>query len=67
MVPLAARASACWRLGTWDGFMIPKPFATVTIAYGDPTPVVATSSREAGESTALLGQLMEDAQRRAAG
>jgi lysophospholipid acyltransferase (LPLAT)-like uncharacterized protein len=58
MMPLAATASSCWRLGSWDRFMIPKPFARVTIAYGDPVPVVAPSSREASEMTGLLEEAM---------
>lgn len=65
LMPLAARASASWQLGSWDRFMIPKPFARVTIAYGDATPVVAPSSREAGEQQDLLARAMEIAQRRA--
>jgi lysophospholipid acyltransferase (LPLAT)-like uncharacterized protein len=58
MMPLAASASAFWQLGSWDRFMIPKPFARVTIAYGDATPVEAPSSREAGEQTDLLARAM---------
>lgn len=66
MMPLAARASAFWQLGSWDRFMIPKPFAKVTIAYGDPTPVSAPTSREAGEQTELLARAMEIASARIA-
>jgi lysophospholipid acyltransferase (LPLAT)-like uncharacterized protein len=58
IVPLAASASAYWQLGSWDGFMIPKPFARVTIAYGDPLMVQAESSREAGEKTEVLAGAM---------
>ena len=58
IVPLAAAASAFWQLGSWDRFMIPKPFARVTIAYGDPFAVEATSSREAGDQTELLANAM---------
>lgn len=58
IVPLAASASAFWQLGSWDRFMIPKPFARVTIAYGDPLAVEAPTSREAGEKTELLANAM---------
>ena len=58
IVPLAASASAFWQLGSWDRFMIPKPFARVTIAYGDPLLVEGGSSREAGEKTELLANAM---------
>jgi lysophospholipid acyltransferase (LPLAT)-like uncharacterized protein len=64
LMPLAARASAFWQLGSWDRFIIPKPFARITVAYGDPTPVVADSSRAAGEMTDLLSSVMDDVHRR---
>jgi lysophospholipid acyltransferase (LPLAT)-like uncharacterized protein len=67
LMPLAARASAFWQLGTWDRFIIPKPFARITVAYGDPTPVVADSSRAAGEMTDLLSSVMDDVHRRVDG
>ena len=58
IVPLAATASAFWQLGSWDRFMIPKPFARVTIAYGDPLAIEAPSSREAGAQVELLANAM---------
>jgi lysophospholipid acyltransferase (LPLAT)-like uncharacterized protein len=64
IVPLAAKASAYWQLGSWDRFMIPKPFAKVTVAYGDPVPVDAATSREAGERTELLVAALADAHAR---
>ena len=66
ILPLAAKASAFWQLGSWDRFMIPKPFARVTIAYGDPVAVDAPSSREAGERVDLLSAAMTDAHDRLA-
>ncbi len=39
MVPLRAHASSAWRLRSWDRFLVPKPFARVTLAYGTPTVV----------------------------
>ena len=47
IVTLAAGASSAWRLKSWDGFMIPKPFARVTIAYGNPERFKELSAREA--------------------
>jgi lysophospholipid acyltransferase (LPLAT)-like uncharacterized protein len=63
IMPLAAKASAFWELGSWDKFMIPKPFATVSIAYGEPTSVAASSSRLAGEQSTLLLDAMGEAHR----
>jgi lysophospholipid acyltransferase (LPLAT)-like uncharacterized protein len=64
IVPLAASASASWRLGSWDRFMIPKPFARITVAYGDALTVEAPSAREAGEQTERLAAAMAAAHAR---
>ena len=45
MVPVAAHADRAWRLRSWDRFVIPKPFARVTIAYDDPIRVPRDASR----------------------
>lgn len=36
LVPVAAAASAAWRAGSWDSFMVPRPFSRVRIVYGEP-------------------------------
>jgi hypothetical protein len=36
VVPVHAEADRAWRLHSWDRFMIPKPFARVSITYGRP-------------------------------
>ena len=33
VLPVRVRYSRCWQLKSWDGFMIPKPFATVEITF----------------------------------
>lgn len=35
IIPIDVRASRAWHLRTWDRFMIPKPFARITIRYGE--------------------------------
>lgn len=35
-VPLACAADHSWRLRSWDRMMVPKPFARVVIAIGEP-------------------------------
>jgi len=35
IVPLAVGAKRCWRLNSWDRFMIPKPFTTVVVRQGE--------------------------------
>lgn len=51
IVAIGVSASRAWRLRSWDAFMIPKPFARVTVAYGDPMYVEAQNSRAAAEQT----------------
>ena len=36
IVPMAAAADRAWYLDRWDNFMIPKPFANVIVAVGEP-------------------------------
>ena len=36
ILPIAASADRAWRASSWDSFLIPKPFARVTVAYSAP-------------------------------
>jgi lysophospholipid acyltransferase (LPLAT)-like uncharacterized protein len=36
LVPVSVSASSAWYIKSWDRFMIPRPFATLTVRYGDP-------------------------------
>lgn len=36
MLPIAYAADRFWTLKTWDNLMIPKPFARIAVALGDP-------------------------------
>lgn len=36
VVPLSWTSSKCWKLPTWDHFMIPKPFSTIYVKIGTP-------------------------------
>lgn len=47
MVPVAVVADRAWRLKSWDQFIIPKPFARVTVAYSNPIRVAADTARDA--------------------
>ena len=67
IVTLGVTADRAWRLKSWDSFMIPKPFARVTIAYGDPEKVLAASPREAAAEGPRFEALMGDAVRMASG
>lgn len=50
IVPIHAEADRAWRLHSWDRFVIPKPFARVSITYGRPFEV---SDGEAGLAEGL--------------
>lgn len=65
IVPLSAHADRAWVLKSWDKFIIPKPFAKVVIAYGDPVVVEAEDSRAAAENTELLDSAMQMASEKA--
>lgn len=65
VVSVAASATRAWRLRSWDGFMIPKPFARVTIAYGTAS-LEADSARDAAAEAPRFQELMERTTKRAA-
>jgi lysophospholipid acyltransferase (LPLAT)-like uncharacterized protein len=61
ILPVAASADRAWRLRSWDRFMIPKPFARVTVAYGAPAKVLAKTSRAAAEEGPRFERLLNEA------
>jgi lysophospholipid acyltransferase (LPLAT)-like uncharacterized protein len=65
IVSVGAAATRAWRLKSWDGFMIPKPFARVTVAY-DTASVEAPTAREAAAEAPRFQRLMESTIERAA-
>ncbi|HEU4642397.1 MAG TPA: lysophospholipid acyltransferase family protein [Gemmatimonadaceae bacterium] len=67
IVTLAVTTRRCWRLRSWDRFMIPKPFARIAIAYGAPAPVDAPTPREAAALGAPFEALMTETARSAHG
>ena len=42
VMPVSVEVSRCWRLGRWDGFLIPKPFARVEVTLHAPHAVSPT-------------------------
>lgn len=55
IVTMRSEVSRAWRLGSWDRFMIPKPFATVRVTYGDPWVATGTDDAAAAELSTRLG------------
>jgi len=67
LFPLAYAAEKAWMLGSWDKFLIPKPFSRVVIAIGEPVHVAKGIIAEDLEPVRLqmenlLKQLTTDAQ-----
>jgi len=50
IVPLGFAVSRFARLPTWDGTLIPLPFARMILAYGEPLEVPRTNDSEVLES-----------------
>ena len=56
MIPVACAADRAWYLNRWDNFMVPKPFARIVLAIGEPHPVPSGSSMEELESHRMAMQ-----------
>lgn len=67
VVPIRVAVRRAWRLRSWDAFMIPKPFARITVAYGTPVEVRASSPREAAGQAERFARLMEETEEAARG
>lgn len=50
LLPLHATADRGWRFGSWDRFLVPKPFSTVTVRYAAP---FAVGPGETGVETGI--------------
>lgn len=66
ILPIAAHTNRAWRLGSWDRFLVPKPFARVSVAYGAPVMIEAARARDAAQQTPLMQSAMRAAVERAA-
>jgi lysophospholipid acyltransferase (LPLAT)-like uncharacterized protein len=54
VIPVAAGATTAWRASSWDGFLVPKPFARVQLRYGAPYWIERDASEEALERHARV-------------
>jgi lysophospholipid acyltransferase (LPLAT)-like uncharacterized protein len=53
--PIRIKASRAWRMRSWDRFMIPKPFARVTVTLGAPWVAPGTGEGELAEFARRMG------------
>jgi len=66
VVPMNMEYSSCWRVKSWDRFIIPKPFSRVRLIIGQPESIRSTSSDEEfeGERLRLQNVMMALVERR---
>lgn len=58
VVAFGATVDRAWRLRSWDRFVIPKPFARISIVYSAATAVSAVSAREAESEATRFEELL---------
>jgi lysophospholipid acyltransferase (LPLAT)-like uncharacterized protein len=56
VVPVNLEYSRCWRLGSWDRFIVPQPFAKVRVLINHPHHVKPTTTPEQFEAERLALQ-----------
>jgi lysophospholipid acyltransferase (LPLAT)-like uncharacterized protein len=57
IVALGIAVDRAWRLGSWDRFVIPKPFARVCYAYGEPIYVPREGGSDAEHLARIQGEM----------
>lgn len=61
LVPVGVGVTSAWRIRSWDGLLVPKPFSTVRVAYGPPTLVPRNADQaEIDEVAASLQRRLGD-------
>jgi hypothetical protein len=50
IVPIHMEYSSCWRLKSWDRFVVPRPFATLRAIFGAPISIPSISDPEQFEA-----------------
>ncbi|HEX6559764.1 MAG TPA: lysophospholipid acyltransferase family protein [Longimicrobiales bacterium] len=65
LIPISASASSAWWIEGWDRFLVPKPFSTLFVRYGDPIFVPRDASEAQlcaieAKAEQILNQLTED-------
>jgi lysophospholipid acyltransferase (LPLAT)-like uncharacterized protein len=53
VIPTNMEYSRCWRVKSWDRFIIPRPFSKVRVIFGQPHHVRSTSTDEEFEAERL--------------
>ncbi|MEY2572246.1 MAG: hypothetical protein QOJ87_459 [Verrucomicrobiota bacterium] len=53
IVPIHMEYSSCWRLKSWDRFVVPRPFATLRAKFGEPIRIAPLSEPQQLEDERL--------------
>ncbi|MBI5711047.1 MAG: lysophospholipid acyltransferase family protein [Candidatus Eisenbacteria bacterium] len=56
IIPVATSGHPCWTLRSWDGFRVPRPFAKVVVAYGEPVQVPGVLDESGVEAWRLAAE-----------
>jgi lysophospholipid acyltransferase (LPLAT)-like uncharacterized protein len=64
--PINMECSSCWRVSSWDRFILPKPFSKVRVIFGPLHRVAATTTNEEfeAERSRLQNAMMSLVERR---
>ena len=65
ILPFHFESSSAWTLNSWDRTQIPKPFATVALAVGEPLRVADTSETAVQSGRGLLEAALNELEVRA--
>jgi lysophospholipid acyltransferase (LPLAT)-like uncharacterized protein len=66
VLPMNMEYSSCWRVKSWDRFIIPKPFSKVRVIIGQPERIrsISTDQEFEAERLRVQGALMSLVERR---
>ena len=67
LIAATARASSSWRLGSWDRFVVPKPFAKIDVGYSDPIYIDAANAHDAASQVSRVEEAFALAAERTGG
>jgi lysophospholipid acyltransferase (LPLAT)-like uncharacterized protein len=66
VLPMNLEYSSCWRVKSWDRFILPRPFARVRVMFGEPqhVPETTTAAEFEAERLRLQERMMALVERR---
>lgn len=58
VIPISWKADRCWTFSTWDELMLPKPFSTIIVEWGDPCTFEKNDSHTIEQDAKVLEQAL---------